>query len=123
MDKNHFNKKCLETVNDISVPSFVLEKLDEMNHGTTLINDVVNYDGIDIYDKMDFEQRSNELYSSKEVAFMTKQECNLILKVKNLQDTLYTKRNDIIYETINAMSKHIYKEFIQTKPEKKYPIK
>ena len=57
MDKNHFNKKCLETVNDISVPSFVLEKLDEMNHGTTLINDVSHYNSIDIYENMDFEQR------------------------------------------------------------------
>ena len=69
-------------MNNISVPSIVLEKLDEMNHGTTLINDVSHYDSINIYEKIDFEQRNDELYNRKEVTFMTKQECNLILKVK-----------------------------------------
>ena len=43
---------------------------------------------------------------------MSKQERNHISKIKQLQDTLYTKRNDIIYEIINAMSKQTYKEFI-----------
>lgn len=123
MDKNNFNKKCLETVNDISVPSFVLKKLDEMNHGTILINDVSHYDSIDIYEKLDFEQRNDDLYNSKEVAFMSKQECNLILKIEKLQDTLYTKRNDIIYEIINSISRLTCKEFIPTNAEKKNHIK
>ena len=118
MDKNNFNKKYLETVNDISVPSFVLKKLDEMNHGITLINDVSHYDSIDIYEKLDFEQRNEELFNSKELAFMSKQDINLISKIKQLQDTLYTKRKDIIYEIINSMSTHTCKEFIPINAEK-----